>query len=153
RHGVEQVRLAEPGAPVDEEGVVRLRRRFRDRERSRVREAIRRPDHERVERVLRLEAAALRPRREGSDHGKDTGMLRPIVRGRTVLAGQAELEGMALARYVAHRRVEEAAEMSVDPVARKLVGNGENERLTVALETLDAAEPLAVRSGVQCLSE
>ncbi len=52
---LQEVRLAETGAAVDEERVVRLRRRLGDGERGRVREAIRRPDDEEVERVLRVE--------------------------------------------------------------------------------------------------
>jgi hypothetical protein len=43
RDRLQEVRLAEPGAAVDEERVVGLRRRFRDGERRGVREAVRRP--------------------------------------------------------------------------------------------------------------
>ena len=52
---LQEVRLAEAGAAVDEERVVRLRRRLGDRERGRMCEAVRRADHEEVERVLRVE--------------------------------------------------------------------------------------------------
>src|SRR6266545_4582310 len=55
RDRLQEVGLAEPGAAVDEERVVRLRRRLGDGQRGRVCEAVRRADHERVERVLRVE--------------------------------------------------------------------------------------------------
>ena len=63
RDRVQQMRLAEPRVAVDEERVVGLRRRLGDRERSGVREAVRRADHERVEGVLRVDRAAVDPRR------------------------------------------------------------------------------------------
>ena len=46
RDRLQQVRLAEAGAAVDEQRVVRLRRRLGDRERGSVREAVRRADDE-----------------------------------------------------------------------------------------------------------
>ena len=52
---VHQVRLAQPDTAVDEQRVVRARRRFRDRAAGRVRELIRRSDDEGVERVARIE--------------------------------------------------------------------------------------------------
>ena len=54
--GLEEMGLPQPGPAVDEERVVRLRRRLGDRERGGVREPVRRADDERVERVLRVEA-------------------------------------------------------------------------------------------------
>ena len=57
---VQQVGLAEPGAAVDEQRVVRLRRRLGDRDRGGVREPVGRPDDERLERVLRVEPVAAR---------------------------------------------------------------------------------------------
>src|SRR5438552_12376280 len=53
------MRLPEAGAAVDEERVVCLRRRLGDRERGRMREAVRRPDDERVEGVFGVESPAL----------------------------------------------------------------------------------------------
>ena len=53
---VHQVRLAEPHAAVDEQRVVRARRRFGDRAAGRVRELIRRADDEGVEGVAGIEA-------------------------------------------------------------------------------------------------
>ena len=58
--GVHQVRLAESDAAVDEERVVRPRRRLRHRARGGVGELVRRPDDERVERVARVQPDARR---------------------------------------------------------------------------------------------
>ena len=54
---VHQVRLAEADAAVNEQRVVRARRRFRNRAARRVRKLIRRPDDEGVEGVARNQAA------------------------------------------------------------------------------------------------
>jgi len=54
--GMEQVRLAEPGVTVDEQGVVGLGRHLRNRLGRGVGEAVRRPDNEGVEGVARVEA-------------------------------------------------------------------------------------------------
>ena len=62
--GVEQVGLAEPGVAVDEERVVRLRRRLGDGDRGGMGEAVGLADDEVVERVLRVQArVAARERR------------------------------------------------------------------------------------------
>ena len=53
--GVEEVRLAQPGLPIDEQGVVGLGRRLRDGQRGRVGEPVARTDDEGVEGVLRVE--------------------------------------------------------------------------------------------------
>ena len=60
---VHQVRLAEPDAAVDEQRVVRARRRFGDGAARGVRELVRRSDDEGVERVARVEAARTARRR------------------------------------------------------------------------------------------
>ena len=57
--GVEQVRLAQSGVAVDEEGVVGLRRCLGDRDRRGVREPVARPDDEGVEGVLGIEPGEL----------------------------------------------------------------------------------------------
>ena len=54
---VHQVRLAESDAAVDEQRVVRARRRFGDRAAGGMRELVRRSDDERVERIAGREAA------------------------------------------------------------------------------------------------
>ena len=56
---VQQVRLAEPGAAVDEQRVVGLGRRLGDGDRGGVREAVGRADDERLEHVLRVEPVAV----------------------------------------------------------------------------------------------
>ena len=56
---VQQVGLAQPGAAVDEQRVVRLRRRLGDRDRRGVGEPVGRADDERLERVLRVEPVAV----------------------------------------------------------------------------------------------
>ena len=67
--GVEEMRFAEPDSAVDEERVVRARRQLRDRLRRRLRELVRGPDDEGVERVARVETfdvgAPPRERRRG----------------------------------------------------------------------------------------
>ncbi len=73
RDRLQQVRLAEPRAPVDEERVVRLRRRLGDRERGGMGEPVRRPDDEGVEGVLGVEPAALRPVRDEPLDRRDPG--------------------------------------------------------------------------------
>src|SRR6185312_265112 len=60
--GVQQVRLAEPGLPVDEQRVVRLGRGLGDRYRRRMREPVARADHEGLEGVLRVQARRFRGR-------------------------------------------------------------------------------------------
>ena len=114
--------------PVDEERVVCLRGRFRDRERRGVREAVRRADHEGVERVLlaHLEGGA-RSRRRGVPRGA----------GRLDLALDEELDPPLFADLVADRGADQIEEMALDPVARKVVRDRENERSSVSsrLET------------------
>ncbi|MNW55056.1 hypothetical protein D3C74_326930 [compost metagenome] len=68
---VQEVRLAEAGLPVDEEGVVGLGRRLGDRDSGSVREPVRRSDDERLEDVLRVQPGRLggRTLRGGSGQG------------------------------------------------------------------------------------
>ena len=153
RDGLEEMRLAEPGAAVDEERVVRLRRRLGHRERGRVREAVRRADHERVERVLRVEAAALGPCPAGV--GPWERRLPPPrdPPSRLATLGDPELERALVADDVAHCRADQAEEVALDPVARELARDGEHERLAVELEAADLTEPLAVRPVAERLLE
>ena len=144
RDRLEQMRLAEARAAVDEERVVRLRRRLRDGQRGRVREAIRRADHEGVERVLHVETAALGPPRSALDHGNDALRPRAILRRGIRALPHLELEHALAAEDVAHGRADEAEEVALDPIARELARNDEHERVVVELETADVAEPLAV---------
>ena len=149
RDGLKEMGLAEAGAAVDEERVVGLRRRFGHGQRGRVREAVRRADHERVERVLRVEPAALGPSRQALDHGKEAFLPRAVLRRRLALVGHPELDRALVADDVADGSADQAEEMSLDPVARELARDGEDERLAVELEAADVAEPLAVRPVVE----
>jgi hypothetical protein len=75
--GLEEMRLAEAHAAVDEEGVVRLGRGFGDRQASRLRELVRRADDEGLKAVSRIE---VRRRRRGGRrrYGRQRG--RPVDR-------------------------------------------------------------------------
>ena len=74
---VQQVRLAETGLTPDEQRVVGARRGFGDSDGRRVREAIRRSDHEGVEGVLGVEVGARRSGRRGWAFGE---VRRPVGR-------------------------------------------------------------------------
>ena len=156
------MRLAEAGAAVDEERVVGLRRRFGDGERGRVGEAVRRADDERVEGVLRVEAAALGPvllrldprdRRRRRRRARRRGRARGAPARRRRALGDAQLDGPLLAGDVADGRADQAEEVPLDPVACEIVGNGEDEPLTVQLEAVCLPEPGSVRGVVECPSE
>ncbi len=70
---VHQVRLAETDAAVDEQRVVRPRRRLRHRAAGRMRELVRRTDDEGVEGVAGSEPARRRPRRLVQARGRRRG--------------------------------------------------------------------------------
>ena len=72
-----QVRLAKSHAAVDEQRVVRARRRFGDRAARGMRELIRRPDDERVEGVARIETARERTGSAISGDSSTAGSRRP----------------------------------------------------------------------------
>ena len=138
RDRLEQVRLPEAGAAVDEERVVRLRRRLGDCERGRVREAVRRADHEEVERVLRVQPRLADPLR------RRLGRV-----GRTADVGDGQLYAALLAGCVADRGADQLEEMALDPLAREVVRDGEDERVVRHFEPLDLAEPRAVGGFVE----
>src|SRR5579862_8462682 len=104
------MRLPEPGAAVDEEWVVRLGRRLGDCECGGVREAVRRADDERVERVLRVESTALGSSLRALDHGNNA--LRPCGALRRAFcgAGDLELDRPFDSDDVAHRRADQSEE-------------------------------------------
>ena len=62
---MKKVRLAQARSSPDEQGVVRTRRRLRDRDGSGMSESVGRSDHKSVEGVLRIEAVAPDPEAEG----------------------------------------------------------------------------------------
>src|SRR5438552_2536643 len=147
------MRLAEAGAAVEEEPVVCLRGRFGDGQRGCVREAVRRADHERVEGVLRVEAAALGPYAQALDHGNDG--LRPhtVLRQLLAITRDPELERVLEADDVADGGSDQAEEVTFDPVAGELARHGEHERLVLERELADVAEPLPVRPVAEGLPE
>ena len=123
--GLEEMGLSEPGAPVDEERVVRLGRRFRHGQRGGVREAVRRADHERVERVLLAHLEPRARRRLGLRH-------RPR---RLDFLLDREPNPPLAARCVADGRTDQIEEMPFDPLAREVVRHREDERVVGELST------------------
>jgi hypothetical protein len=149
-HGLEQVRLAEAGAAVDEERVVRLRGRLRDRERRRVREPVRRADHERVERVLRVQALVGRARRRRRCRLWPIGGLRGRLLTLALLAN-LQSDRPLVTRELANRGLDEPEEVSLDPLAREVVRDGQDDRLVGHLTTAHLVEPGAVGGVVERL--
>ena len=113
RDRLQQVRLAEPGAAVDEERVVGLRRRLGDGERGRVGEPVRRADHERGRRCT---SGSARPSAAAERRGCSTAASAPAP----VLAHR-ELDAALLAGRVAHGGLDQAEEVVLDPLAREVV--------------------------------
>ena len=64
-------------------------------------------------------------------------------------AAQGHLDVPLGAERVAHRRLDEPAEVVLDPLAREVVRNGEDEDVVVERRTLGLPEPGAVRVVVQ----
>ena len=153
RNGLEEMRLAKTCAAVDEERVVGLRGRFRNGQGGRVGEAVRRADHERVEGVLHVEAAAFRSPRQALDHGNEAFHPRATLRRRLAAFHDAELERTLVSENVAHCDADQAQEVALDPVASELARDDEHERVVVELETTDLSEPLAVGALAERLLE
>ena len=133
---LEQVRLAKAGSPVDEERVVRPRRRFGYSQSRRVRETVRRADDKEVERVLRVDADGRLARR----------LLR-IRRRQRVVDDQPDDHAIATGS-VSHRCSDEVQEVALDPLAGEVVRHREHERVTF-LGRPHFAEPGSVRRVVQ----
>ena len=121
--------LPRPVCAVDEERVVGLRRRLGDRERRRVSEAVGRADHERVERVLRVDRRSVRP-------GVD-GRVRPRRRGAWTTSSSR-----ARSPWRRHARADQLGEAALDPLAREVVRHGEDEASSSRLDGGDLAEPV-----------
>ena len=136
--------LAEPGAAVDEERVVRLCRRLRHGERRRVGEPVRGPDHERVERVFRRHrgrsATAWRRARIG-------------VAGRSGHGFEHGQPDRPLARDLTDRGADQVEEVTVDPVAREVVRDAEDELALGETRRPYLVEPGRVRLVVEGLPE
>ncbi len=140
------MRLPQTRAAVDEERVVGLRRRFGDGQRRRVREPVRRPDDEVVERVLRVRSGltvAHGCRRRRRD--------RPV----RLAGGLDHLERhLHLApERVPHGALEESEEVARDPGARELVRDGEHERVLTEGDGLRRGEPHHVGRLVEGVPE
>ena len=154
RDRLQQMRLAEAGAAVDEERVVGLRRRFGDRERGRVREAVRRADHEGVEGVLRVEAAALGPARlDPLDDRR-----RPRARRRRSRPGAARRAPRSETRSSIGRSRPVTSRIAAPIRPRKWpsiqsrvksLGTPRTKRSSVELEALGLSEPGSVGRVVQ----
>jgi len=152
RDRVQEVRLAEARVPVDEERVVGLRRGLGDGERGRVGKAVRRPDHERVEGVLRVDAGelgarGLLDRQRAHRCGDRLGGRR---RGRHALLVDVEPDAQAGAAAVADGRADQVEEVALDPLAREFVRDGDDEGVAVELEARDLGEPGGVGLVVEC---
>ena len=156
RDRLQEMRLAEPGAAVDEERVVRLRRRFGDRERRCVREAVRRADDEGVEGVLRVEAAALRagPGSARSRRARPPEPRRPRLRACSAWGSAA----MSVTRSSIGRSAPVTSRMAAPIRPRKWpsiqsrvksLGTPSTKHVVGQLEARDLAEPGAVGRVVE----
>ncbi len=102
-------------------------------------EPVRRPDHERVEHVLRVQ-----PRLGGRS--------RPLLDGgRRGLVGlpQGEDDPPLLAGDVAHGRADQPEEVALDPLAREVVRDADDERVVVEPAPHRVREPGAVGGAVE----
>src|SRR5215211_3685166 len=137
---LQEVSLAETRTAVDEEWVVRLRGSFGDRKRGRVGEAVRRADHEGVEGVLRIQALGA-PRRR-----------RFLGLGDTARLADDHAHGPLVSERFLHGGLDQAQEMPLDPLAREVVGHGDDERLVLDCP-LRVLEPGAERRVVESFPE
>ncbi len=156
RHRVQEVRLAETRVPVDEERVVGLRGRLGNRERCRVGKTVRRADHERVERVLRVDPDRLAARDAHEGHRQGIGKRPPLAGGggrRGLGPVDAHLDAQGPAAGIASAGAEQVEEVTLDPFAREIVGNTDDKRVAVELSAGDAAEPGLERGVVECLAQ
>ena len=151
---LEQVGLAEPGAAVDEERIVGLGRRLGYGECGRVREAVRRADHEQVERVFRVDTRR-RARWVGGLARGGGGRSRLFVaRANGVRAlGDRELNAALVPGHVADAGADQAEEVPLDPLAGEVVRNRDREGVIAQLDAGSLGEP-GVKGGlVECSSE
>ncbi len=156
-HGVEQVGLAQTGVAVDEQRVVGRRRLLGHRHGRSVGEAVRRPDHELLEGVVRI---------QGGPHPLVAWIERRARRGAVGDSGPGE-KPQSVLDGVIHRiawcRLHEELDVDrrvgdlpervgdrrgvgrLDPVAGHLVGHRQSEHAVLEVERLDAGQPRAIR--------
>ncbi len=110
-----------------------------------MREAVRRADHERVERVLRVHPGVASARRRGCRLGVGAGATR-----RSAARSDRRARPALRAGRVAHGRADQVEEVALDPLAREVVRDAEHERVVGrARDRVDLAEPGAVRRLVE----
>src|SRR3990170_5565720 len=126
---LEKVRLAETGPAVDEERVVRLVGRLGDGERRGMREAVGRADDEGVERVLVAETF----------HSSQRRRFRLRLGAGSLAHGQSH--GSLLPDDVPDGRMEKSEEVALDPAAREVVRDLEDELVIGEPGRVDLAEP------------
>jgi len=107
-----------------------------------VREAVRRADHEEVERVLRVDVCELA-----------LGALRRLGRCRRWIGrqvGDRQADPPLDAGCITDGGLDQADEVTLDPLAREVVRDRDRERVVGQLETLGLGEPRAVRGLIEC---
>ena len=154
RDRVQEMGLSEAGVPVDEERVVGLGGRLGDGERRRVGEAVGRADHERVERVFRVDPCDLAPLRdlEGERGDRRRNGRRRRLRRRGGL-DHPEPHLPFPAGGVPDGRADQVEEVALDPLAREVVRDREHEPLAVQFFAVDFAEPGRVSGVVERFTE
>src|SRR5438093_840936 len=149
---LQQVRLAEAGTAVDEERVVGLGRRLRDGKRGRVREAVRRTDHEEVERVLRVGAAELASRPLDPTDDRRLARLGLRLSGPGAVV-DSEVDARLAPDHVTNRSLDQPEKVPFDPLAGEVVRHRDREVAVTELEAASLREPRAVRRLVEGPSE
>ncbi len=140
--------MPRPGAAVDEQRVVRLRRRLRDRERRGVREAVRRADHEQVEGVLGVRLRAAHDATPAPAPARRRGLAR---RGLLLANGQRDAD--VASQRIPGRRLQETEEVTLDPFPGEVVRDDDRERVVTELATARCPEPGGVGRLVERLAE
>ena len=159
--GVQEVGLAQPGVPVDEQGVVGLGRHLRHGLGRGVGEAVRRPDDEGVEGVAGVEAPHVAVVGDGP---AAPGAARPgvaLVRGveelgavrsssRSEVSGNGSATAMGptssrtltcVRRHIGGGRRDQPQEAVLDPVAHQRAGRAEDEEVAVVGLGAERLEP------------
>src|SRR5262245_20423027 len=104
-----------------------------------MREPVRGADDEEVERVLRVQPSGRVSRR-------------PLLAGRAERVVDDEADRTVTAGDVPRGGADQVEEVALDPLAREVVGHGEDERVAL-LGRARLPEPGAVRGFVECGAE